>query len=312
MTTADATRSGAGLLGYLAPVDEPTIAEETEALGASPRTGDHARDQRVILGNTGQNVLGLVIGAVATFAAQVIMTRRLGDEGFGVVTLTTQFAFIAAAATKFGMDVANVRLVAILVGRMQSGRSRGLVLRAGAIAAAVSIPFAIVVLVLAPWLADTFSGQPDVAEPAFRAAAVTTSVTGRSLLQVGHLGHVSSRNRTSRVKSDIEDDVELAGLGQGIALGFISPQQRAGRRLDTAGHQLPELVGHFRAVAEAPGLGLRRLRGAGRPAGQIRLPEGGDGLIIGFVHTLNFSLILGAKYSMAGAGNPVFSAKPGF
>jgi len=166
-------------------VDEPTIADETEALGASPRTGDHARDQRVILGNTGQNVLGLVIGAVATFAAQVIMTRRLGDEGFGIVTLTTQFAFIAAAATKFGMDVANVRLVAILVGRMQSARSRGLVLRAGIIAASVSIPFAIVVLALAPWLADTFSGQPDVAEPAFRAAAVTIPLAALAFTYLG-------------------------------------------------------------------------------------------------------------------------------
>ena len=83
------------------------------------------------------------------------MTRRLGDEGFGIVTLTTQFAFIAAAATRFGMDVANVRLVAILVGRMTGGalarprapgghRSRP----------SVSIPFAIVVLALSPWLAD--------------------------------------------------------------------------------------------------------------------------------------------------------------
>src|SRR5262245_18819752 len=60
---------GPGPAGILGPVDEPTIADETEALGASPRTGDHARDQRVILGNTGQNVLGLVIGALATFAA---------------------------------------------------------------------------------------------------------------------------------------------------------------------------------------------------------------------------------------------------
>ena len=98
-------------------MDEPTLSEETEALAASPPSGDRARDQRVILGNTGKNVLGLAIGASATFAAQVIMTNRLGDQGFGIVTLTTQFAFIAAAATRFGMDVANVRLVAILVGR---------------------------------------------------------------------------------------------------------------------------------------------------------------------------------------------------
>ena len=41
----------------------------------------------------------------------------------------------------------------------------------------------------------------------FRAAAVTTSVTGRSLLHVGHFGHVGRRSR--RVKSDLEGEVEL-------------------------------------------------------------------------------------------------------
>jgi O-antigen/teichoic acid export membrane protein len=171
--------TGACLLGWgtdrcdtWAPVDEPTAIEETEALEASPRTGDDRRDRRIILGNTGQNVLGLAIGALATFAAQVIITRRLGDEGFGVVTLTTQFAFIAATATRFGMDVANVRLVAILAGRGQLARGPGLVRRAVAIAAAVSIPVGLAVFLLAPWLADLFSARPDAAEDAFRAAAV--------------------------------------------------------------------------------------------------------------------------------------------
>jgi O-antigen/teichoic acid export membrane protein len=184
----DANASGAacpvsGILGRV--VDEPTVSEETEALQASAPTGDRGRDQRVILGNTGQNVLGLAIGALATFAAQVVMTNRLGREGFGVVTLTTQFAFIAAAATRFGMDVANVRLVAILVGRGQAERSSGLVRRAAGIAAAVSLPFGVAALVLSPWLADTFSGQPGAAEPAFRAAAVTVPVAALAFTYLG-------------------------------------------------------------------------------------------------------------------------------
>src|SRR3954449_11702555 len=37
----------------------------------------------------------------------------------------------------------------------------------------------------------------------FRAAAATTSITGRSLLHVGHLGHVAKR--VSRVKTDVEE-----------------------------------------------------------------------------------------------------------
>src|SRR3954447_18122620 len=41
----------------------------------------------------------------------------------------------------------------------------------------------------------------------FRAAAATTSITGRSLLHVGHLGHVAKR--AARVKSDVEDEVDV-------------------------------------------------------------------------------------------------------
>ena len=129
-------------------------------------------------------MLGLAIGAVATFAAQVIVTQRLGDRAYGVVTLTTQFAFIAAALTRFGMDVANVRLVAILVGRGEAARSRALVRRAGVIAAAVSVPFGVVAWALAPWLAETFFSG-DTAVPAFRAAAVTVPFAALAFTYMG-------------------------------------------------------------------------------------------------------------------------------
>jgi O-antigen/teichoic acid export membrane protein/GNAT superfamily N-acetyltransferase len=161
------------------------LVEEAAEAARGPSAADRARDQRVILGNTGQNVLGLAIGALATFAAQVIMTRRLGDDGFGVVTLTTQFAFIAAAATRFGMDVANVRLVAILVGRNEAARSRGLVRRSVAIALGVSVPLAVLAFAVAPWLAETFSGLPDVAVPAFRWAAVTIPIAALAFTYMG-------------------------------------------------------------------------------------------------------------------------------
>src|SRR5262249_46161849 len=42
----------------------------------------------------------------------------------------------------------------------------------------------------------------------FRAAAVTTSVTGRSLLSVGHFGHVAKK-RVNRPDTDLEDEEEL-------------------------------------------------------------------------------------------------------
>ena len=144
-----------------------------------------ATDQRIIVGQTGQNVLGLAIGAVATFVAQVLITNELGDEAFGVVTLTTQAAFIAAAATRFGMDVANVRLVAILAGRGEIARARGLVRRSVMIAAAVSVPFGIVAFLASPWLADRFTAVPDIAVPAFRAAAITVPFAALAFVYMG-------------------------------------------------------------------------------------------------------------------------------
>ena len=160
---------------------EVARAAELEASAGSRNRGT---DQRVIVGQTGQNVVGLAIGAAATFAAQVIMANQLGESAYGVVTLTTQFAFIAAAATRFGMDVANIRLVAILVGREEAGRVRGLVRRSGTIALLVSAPFAAAAFALAPWLADTFS-TGETAEEAFRWAAATIPLAALAFAYMG-------------------------------------------------------------------------------------------------------------------------------
>jgi O-antigen/teichoic acid export membrane protein len=162
------------------------VDEASELLGEAAETTSPVRsDQRIIVGQTGQNILGLAIGALATFSAQVIMTNRLGDRSFGIVTVTTQFAFIAAAATRFGMDVANVRLVAILAGRGWLARTRGLVRRSAAIATAISLPFAIATWALSPWLAESFTGSPDAAVAAFRAAAVTVPFAALAFTYMG-------------------------------------------------------------------------------------------------------------------------------
>jgi O-antigen/teichoic acid export membrane protein len=167
-------------------MDEPTVTEEIDALeGSPPAERRSGGDQRIILGNTTQNVLGLAIGAFATFVAQVLFSRELGDEGYGIVTLTTQYAFIAAAATRFGMDVANVRLVAILVGRGDHVRTRGLVLRAAFIAAAVSLPFAAVSFLMSGFLADRFSSLPEIAKPAFQAAAFAIPIAALAFTYMG-------------------------------------------------------------------------------------------------------------------------------
>jgi len=102
------------------------------------------------------------------------MTRTLGSSLFGVVTLTTQFAFIASTATRFGMDVANVRLVAILMGRQEAGRVRALVRKSVVIATAASVGVGVAVFLLASWLSSTFvePGLQQQGKVAFWAAAL--------------------------------------------------------------------------------------------------------------------------------------------
>ena len=129
-------------------------------------------DQRDIIGGAGQNVIGLAAGVLATFVTQIVMTRTLGAALFGVVTVATQFAFIASTATRFGMDVANVRLVAILVGRGEYGRVRGLVRTSALISGVVSVVVGLVVFLLADWLGRSLTSLPHEGEVSFWAAAL--------------------------------------------------------------------------------------------------------------------------------------------
>ena len=129
-------------------------------------------DQRDILGGAGQNVIGLAAGVLATFVTQIVMTRTLGASIFGVVTVTTQFAFIASTATRFGMDVANVRLVAILVGRGEQGRVRPLVRKSAIVSTVVSVAVGLVVFLLASWLGRALTSLPEQGRTSFWAAAL--------------------------------------------------------------------------------------------------------------------------------------------
>ena len=73
--------------------------------GALPRErfGDHL----TILSGTGQNIAGLAVYVVATFGANILISRTLGPGALGTVTLATQFAFVGGAATRFGSTPVN-------------------------------------------------------------------------------------------------------------------------------------------------------------------------------------------------------------
>ncbi len=133
---------------------------------------DRFADERTILAGTGQNVVGLVVAMLATFGAQILITRILGASSFGIVTLATQGAFVAAAATRFGMDMASVRRVAIHMGRGERDRVRGVVRRAAAICLVVSAAAAALAFVFSGALGRAFTTVPDAGTTAFQAAAL--------------------------------------------------------------------------------------------------------------------------------------------
>ncbi|MGH2572117.1 MAG: MATE family efflux transporter [Actinomycetota bacterium] len=110
------------------------LAEAIRAALPKERFGDHL----TILAGTGQNIAGLAVFVVATFAMNILISRVLGASALGVITLATQVALVVGAATRFGMDMAAVRRVAIDVGKGEPGRARSVVARAAAISAVVS------------------------------------------------------------------------------------------------------------------------------------------------------------------------------
>jgi len=138
-------------------------------------------DQLAILSGTGQNIAGLAVFVVATFATNVLISRTLGASALGVITLATQLGFIGGAATRFGMDMAAVRRVAIDVGRGEGGRARGVLVRAVAIAALVSAVAGLLVFLGAGSLARAFHGT----RGAFQAAALALPFVALSQVYLG-------------------------------------------------------------------------------------------------------------------------------
>lgn len=150
--------------------------------GASPK--EKPGDRLAILAGTGQNLAGLVIYVVATFGTNILISRVLGAPALGIVTLATQFAFVAGAATRFGMDMAAVRWVAIDVGKGRPGRARAIVAKAAAIAAAVSCAGGLAVVLAPDALARAF-GVAESERDVFVAAAIALPFVALSQVYLG-------------------------------------------------------------------------------------------------------------------------------
>jgi O-antigen/teichoic acid export membrane protein len=140
-------------------------------------------DERTILAGTGQSAVGLVVAILATFGAQVLITQIQGPVAFGIVTLATQGALVLGYFSRFGMDMAAVRRVAIDVGQGERSRVRAIVSRASTISTVASLVVAALVFVLAEPVARSFApADVEGATLAFRAGAL--AIPFAALVQV--------------------------------------------------------------------------------------------------------------------------------
>jgi O-antigen/teichoic acid export membrane protein len=111
-------------------------------------------EARTILSGTAANVLGLCVGVAAALGTQILLGRTLLPGAFGIVTVAVQVAFVASAGSRFGMDMAAVRLVAIGRGASAADHLRSLVDRCALVAFAASILLAAVIAASAPLFGD--------------------------------------------------------------------------------------------------------------------------------------------------------------
>jgi O-antigen/teichoic acid export membrane protein len=112
------------------------------------------REERTLLVGTAANVAGLLVGVAAAFGVQILLGRTLAPGGFGLVTVAVQVAFVASAGSRFGMDMASVRLVAIGRGADASSHLRSLVDRCALVAFGASLLVAALLAASAPLFGD--------------------------------------------------------------------------------------------------------------------------------------------------------------
>jgi O-antigen/teichoic acid export membrane protein len=107
-------------------------------------------EERTLLTGTALNVVGLVAGVLAALGVQILLGHALAPGAFGLVTVAVQVAFVASAGSRFGMDMAAVRLVAIGRGAGSVDNLRSLVERCALIALAASVLVAALLAATAP------------------------------------------------------------------------------------------------------------------------------------------------------------------
>jgi O-antigen/teichoic acid export membrane protein len=142
-------------------------------------------EERTLLTGTAANVIGLAAGVAAALGVQVLLGRALLPGGFGLVTVAVQVAFVAAAGSRFGMDMAAIRLIAIGRGAGDVAHLRSLVNRCVVVALAASVVLAALLAATAP-LYDRYGRVIALAAAGLPFIAVTSVYLGatRGLAQM--------------------------------------------------------------------------------------------------------------------------------
>jgi O-antigen/teichoic acid export membrane protein len=159
------------------PEEEAMLEAAAEPQGVF--AGSEGKDFKTLAAGTAQNIVGLAVFVVGSFAANILISRSFGGGAagavaLGVVTVGTQFAFIAAAGTRFGMDMASVRYVSIEIGAGRPGRIRAVVARSVLIAFGISIVVGLLTVAFAGPIGRALADPAQVTQTtaAMRAAGV--------------------------------------------------------------------------------------------------------------------------------------------
>jgi O-antigen/teichoic acid export membrane protein len=134
-------------------------------------------DERTLLAGTAANVVGLAAGVASALGVQILLGHALVPGAFGLVTVAVQVAFVAAAGTRFGMDMAAIRLVAIGRGAGAEGNLRSLVDRCALVALVASVAVAVLLATASP-LYGRYGHLIALAAPALPFIALTNVYLG--------------------------------------------------------------------------------------------------------------------------------------
>ena len=105
------------------------------------------------------------LGAGLAFALNAMIGRLLGVEGTGLYFLALSVAMIAAVIARMGLDNALLRFVAVNATKQDWGRVGGVFNLGMRMALISSAILTVLSFILAPWLADTLFGKPDLGIP---------------------------------------------------------------------------------------------------------------------------------------------------